>query len=83
MKTVFNFIDWIHVSHKFIESNKKAIKHVQEVQHYKLCELLGDKLQHDPKKVIHNFSSYVLSKNKISLLLKGLNFVITTKETQI
>ena len=80
LKTVFSFIDWIHVSQKFIESNKKAIKHVEEVQNYKLSELLGDKLQHDPKKVIHNFSSYNLSKNEISLLLKGLNFSLPPKK---
>ena len=32
LRMVISFIDWIHVSNKFMESNKKAIKHVQEVQ---------------------------------------------------
>ena len=35
---------------------------------------MGTKLQHDPEKVIYNFSSYELTQTEISLLLKGLNF---------
>ena len=69
-----NFIDSTHISSKFTESNIKAIKRVEEVQKYKLSELMGTKLQHDPEKVIYNFSSYKLSQTEISLLLKGLNF---------
>ena len=79
LRMVISFIDWIHVSNKFMESNKKAIKHVQEVQNYKLSGLLGSKLQHGPKKVIHNFSSYDLSQAEMSLLLKGLNFSLPPK----
>ena len=79
LRMVISFIDWIHVSNKFMESNKKAIKHVQEVQNYKLSELLGSKLQHDSKKVIHNFSFYDLSQAEMSLLLKGLNFSLPPK----
>ena len=70
LKTVFNFIDWIHVSHKFIENNKKAIKHVQEVHHYKLCELLGDKLQHDPKKSFIIFHHTFYQRMKFLYCLK-------------
>lgn len=33
---------------------------------------MGAKLQHDPEKVIHDFSSYILSET--SFLLKGLKF---------
>ena len=75
-----SFLDWVHVSNKFIEGNIRTIKRVEEVQKYKLAELLGSKLQHDPKKVIHNYSSYDLSKAKISLLLKGLNFSFPPKK---
>ena len=50
------------------------------MQNYKLAELLGSKLQHEPKKVIHNYSSYNLSKVEISLLLKGLNFSLPPKK---
>ena len=41
---------------------------------------MGSKLQHDPHKVIHNSSSYDLSKAEISLLLKGLNFSLLPKK---
>ena len=74
LRTVMNFIDWTHISNKFTESNIKTIKRVEEVQNYKLSELMRTKLQHDPEKVIYNYSSYDLAQTEISLLLKGLNF---------
>ena len=80
LRSVISFIDWIHISNKFIESNKRAIKQVKGVQIYKLSELMGGKLQHDPKKVIHSFSSYKLSQTETSLLLKGLNFSLPPKK---
>ena len=69
-----NFIDWTHISSKFTESNIKAIKWLEEVQNYKLSELIGTKLQHDPEKVIYNISTYELTQTDILLLLKCLNF---------
>ena len=69
-----NFLDWTHISNKFTENNIKAIKRVEEVQNYKLSELMGTKLEHDPEKVICSFSSYDITQTEISLLLKGLNF---------
>ena len=80
LRSGIGFVDWIHISNKFIESNKSAIKQVEGVQNYKLSELMGGKLQHDPKKVIHNFSSYNLSQTETSLLLKGLNFSLPPKK---
>lgn len=58
LTTVMSFLDQVHISNKYIESNVRTIKRVEEVQNYKLAELLGSKLQHDPKKIIHNYSSY-------------------------
>ena len=72
MRSVISFIDWIHISNKFIKSNEREIKQVEGVQHYNLSELIGTRLQHDRKKVIHNFSSYNLSQTETSFLLKGL-----------
>ena len=46
------------------------------MQEYKIIELLGSTQTHDPKEVIFNFSSYVLSETEKVLLCKGLNFVI-------
>ena len=74
LRTAMNFIDWTHVSSKFTESNIKAIKRVEEVQNYKLLELMGTKLQYAREKLSFNFSPYELTQTEISLLLKGLNF---------
>ena len=49
----------MHISRTFLDSNIIKIKRVKGIQNYKLSELM--KLQHDPKKVIHNFSSYQFS----------------------
>ena len=61
LRMVINLITWIHISRMFLESNIKTTKSVEGIQNYKHSELKGKKLQHDPKKVIHNFSSYQLS----------------------
>ena len=75
-----SFLDWIHISNKFIEGNIRTIIGVEEANNHKLAEFLGSKLQHDPKKVIHNYSSYDLLKVEISLLLKCLNFSLPPKK---
>ena len=79
LTNVTSLPDWVHISNMFIEGNIRIIKQVEEAQNYKLGELLGSKLQHDSKKVIH-YSSYDLSKATISLLLKGLNFSLPPKK---
>ena len=56
-----SFFDWIHVSNSFISCIVKTIRKIETVQHYKLAELMGSKLHHNPNKIIHNFSSYLLS----------------------
>ena len=61
LRMVINLIERTQISKTFLESNIKTIKRVEGMQNYKLSELMGKKLQHDPKKVIHNFSSYQLS----------------------
>ena len=61
LRMVINLIEWTQISKTFLESNIKTIKRVEGMQNYKLSELMGKKLQHDPKKVIYNFSSYQLS----------------------
>ena len=77
--SVMSFADWIQVSSNFINSNIKIIPKVENVQHYKFAELMGSKLHHNPDKIIHNFSSYQLSKIENSLLCKGLNFALPSK----
>ena len=86
LRMVINLIDWTHISRMFLESNIKTIKRVKEfkITNYSfkqitISELMGKKLQHDPKKVIHNFSSYQLSDTEKLLLCKGLNFSLSAK----
>ena len=80
LQSVVNFGDWIHVSNNFISCSIKTIRKVEDVQCYKLVELMGSKLHHNPNKIIHNFSSDQLSEVEKSLLCKGLNFAIPLKK---
>ena len=63
---VINLIDWIRISRTFLESNFKTIKRV---------EVMGKKLQHDPEKTNHNFSSYQLCGTEKLLSCKDLYFL--------
>ena len=74
------FVDWIHVSNNFVSCNIKTIRKVKDVQRYKLAELMGSKLHHNPNKIIHNFSSYQLPEIEKSFLSKVLNFALPPKK---
>ena len=69
LRTAVSFFDWSDIANIFVESNIKTIKRVKRVQDYKIAELLGSTLTHDPKEVIYNFASYVLPKTEKTLLL--------------
>ena len=47
LRSSMSFVDWIHVSNNFISCNIKTILKVEDVQHYKLAELMGSKLHHN------------------------------------
>ena len=79
LRSVMSFVDWIHVFNNFISCNIKTIRKVEDVQCYKLAELMGSKLHHNPNKIVHNFSSYQLSEIEKSLF-KGLNFALPPKK---
>ena len=79
LRSVMSFVDWIHGSNNFISCNIKTIQKVEDVQRYKLVELMGSKLHHNPNKIVHNFSSYQLSEIEKSLC-KGLNFALPPKK---
>ena len=79
LRMVINIIDWTHISRTFLESNIKTIKRAEGIQNYRFSGLMSKKLQHDPRKVIHNFSSYQLSDIEKLLLCKGLNFSLPPK----
>ena len=50
-------IGWTYIANKFMESNIKACKKVEQMQSYKISKLMGSKLKHNPEEVIYNFSS--------------------------
>ena len=79
---VINLIDWMVISRMFLESNIKRIKRVEVMQNYKVSERIVKKLQHDPKNVLHNFSSCRLSDTKKLLLYKNFNFSLLSKRLQ-
>ena len=80
LRTAVCFFDWSHIANTFAEINIKIIKRVKRVQDYKIAKLLVSTLTHDPKEVIYNFSSYVLSETEKTLFCKGLNFTIPPKK---
>ena len=81
LQTKINFIDFAHARSLFLVHNDKALKQKKCIQQKKLNDLFKDKKQqHDPEKIIFNYSSYVLSEAEKSLLRKGLNFSIPLKK---
>ena len=80
LRSVMCFADWIRASNNFISCNIKTIRKVEDVQRYKLAELMGSELHHNPYKIIHNFSFHQLSEIEESLLYKRLNFALPPKK---
>ena len=80
LKTAVSFFYWSHIANTFAESNIKTIERVKGMQDYKITKRLGSTIIHDPKEVIYNFSSYVLSEMEKALLCKELNFAIPPKK---
>ena len=73
-------IDWTHIVNNFMESNIKGCKKIEQIQSYKISELMGSKPKPNPEEVIHNFSSYNLSTTERSLVCKGLNLALPPKD---
>ena len=83
-----SYIDYLHVSKKFLVSNNTNTSKLKETQDKKLCTLLlrnmgkyFDACQ-DLGKVVFNFSSYNLNDHETSVLGNGLNFAIPLKAIQ-
>ena len=67
LQTEISFIDFAYIRSLFLGT----------IQQKKFNNLLKDKKpQHDPEKIIFNYSSFVLSEAEKSLLQKGLNLSI-------
>ena len=77
-----------HIIHIIIRNNKKSIVKCKYTHKKKLSdpipgyEVSLTRFSHDPNKVIFNFSSYVLTKDKKRLLCKGLKFCIPPKKIE-
>ena len=72
LQAEISFIDFAHVRSLFLGHNDKILKQKSTIQQKKFNNLLKDKKpQHDPEKIIFNYSSYVW---------KGLNFSIPPKK---
>ena len=69
-------------------NNKKSILNYKYTHKKKLRNLIPGyevnptTFSHDPRKVIFNFSSYVLAEHEKSLLCKGLRFSIPPKKIE-
>ena len=76
-----NLIDYAHVCSKVLKINDLNLKSNSVVQQKKFCSLLNEKRStQNPKKVIFNFSEYLLSDCETFLLTKGLNYSMPCKK---
>ena len=81
-----SFLDVNHVFNLIVSTNEQSIVKCRQVQQKMLRNLIpGYKPEtsldsHDPKKVISNFSSHILSDSEKSLLCKGLRFALPPKK---
>ncbi len=74
--------DFVHLSSKLAESNRKSLSRQRSIQERKFEALQREQsyISNDPDKVIHNFSSHVLTDLQRKLLCKGLNFSLPPKK---
>ena len=81
-------LDFSYICSLILVANDKSILHHGNIQKRKLKNLLEISLKevindnHDPNKVIFNFSSYELSYVEKSVLCKGLNFSVKPKSIE-
>ena len=76
------WIDFYQVSKRFLIGNGKSISKHQKIQDKKFCKIssfVGEKVWHDPQKVIYNFSKHNLTEVEIYVLCKGLQFFLPPK----
>ena len=72
------YYDYTHVYCLLLNKNDKKLKNKQDIHSKKLFDLSieSSKTSHNPKKVIFNQSSNVLTECEKCLLCRGLNFAI-------
>ena len=77
---VLSCFDFLHVTSLFFEPNIKAMEKIELKQNDKLKKLLEENVKHDPKQIIHNYSSHKLTPDQELLLIRGLNFALPPKK---
>ena len=75
-----SYFDFLHITSLFSEPNVEAMEKMELKQNLKLSKLFEENIKHDPKQVIHNYSSYKLTQEQESALIKGLNFALPPKK---
>ena len=75
-----SYFDFLHIISLFFEPNIKAMEKIELKQNVKLTKILEENKPHDPKQIIHNYSSHILTPEQESLLMKGLNFALPPKK---
>ena len=60
--------------------NTATLESIELRQNAKLAKLLEEKVSHDPKQNIHNFSSHALTPIQEQVLIKGLNYATPPKK---
>ena len=77
---ILSYFDFLHIISLFLDRNTLELEKVELRQNAKLARLLAENISHDPKEIIHNFSSYILTPNQETVLMKGLNFATPPKK---
>ncbi len=82
LKDSISALDFLHTASKVASTNRKLIQRQQQIQQRKFSRLQREQVGrvNDPDKVIHNFSSHVLTTTQKKVLVKGLNFSLAPKK---
>lgn len=81
-----SLVDFMYAISLLLKGNDATLmkcKDIQKKKLYKLGFFERDKETNDPNQVIHIFSSYELSHDEKTLLAKGLNFSIPSKNLNL
>ena len=64
-----SYFDFLHVTSLFFDPNIKAIEKMELKQNIKLYKMFAENIKHDPKDIIHNYSSHILTPDQENLLI--------------
>ena len=77
---VLSYFDFLHTISLFLDKNTSVLEGVELRQNVKLSKLLEENVKHDPRQIIHNYSSQELTPDQESILIRGLNFATPPKK---